>query len=140
MGVRTRVGSKLIPAGPNSARAAVQILNKRNERFAIWIDEFIRGRVNAPAFARPLRAEGNIAYAVRLATMTDALIIPIYCVRLGDAARFKVTILPPVELIQTGKKDNDLLQNIGRLNAIITPIIRDHLDQWYFALDFEFES
>jgi hypothetical protein len=27
-----------------------------------------------------------------------------------------------------------------RLDAAIAPVIKAHLDQWYFALDFEFDS
>lgn len=140
VGVRTRLGSKLIPAGPNSARLALRILQQRHDRLAIWIDEFARGRVQAPAFGRRLRADSNLAYALRLAAKTGAVIIPIYCLRLGDAARFKVTVLPPVDLVYTGDKNADLMRNSIRLDAIIAPIIRNHLDQWYFALDFDFDS
>jgi KDO2-lipid IV(A) lauroyltransferase len=138
--VRTRLGAKLVAAGSHTVREAIRTLKQQDGLFVMFIDEFIRGRVHAPAFGRRLRAEGNIAYAVRLAVMTGAVIIPAYCERLGDAARFKVTFLPPLDFTQTAEKDVDLLQNIAKLDAIIAPIIRDHLDQWYYVLDFDFGS
>ncbi len=129
-----------IPAGPHALRFALGTLRQKREPFGIFVDEFIRGRVHAPAFGRPPRAEGNIAYAARLAAMTHATLIPAYCVRLDDSARFKVHFLPPVELVQTGDRDADILANTGRVDAAIEPIIRKYLDQWYFLLDFEFDD
>jgi hypothetical protein len=40
----------------------VRALNKKAGQFGIFIDEVFRGRQSAPAFGRPLRAEGNIAF------------------------------------------------------------------------------
>jgi lauroyl/myristoyl acyltransferase len=39
-----------------------------------------------------------------------------------------------------GRGEADLMRNIGAINAVIEPIVRQHLDQWYFVLDFEFEA
>ncbi len=138
--VRTRYGARFVAAGPNSVREAVRELKARHGPFIVYIDEFIRGRVQAPSFGRPLRADANIAYAVRLAALTGAVVIPAYCLRLGDAARFKVQFLPPLEVVSTGDRKADLAENVRRLDAVIAPIIQAHLDQWYFALDFEFDT
>jgi KDO2-lipid IV(A) lauroyltransferase len=129
----------MIFARPSSGRAIVRELRERG-RMLIYIDEFVRDRVNAPAFGRPLKPEGNIAYVVRLAKITGAAIVPAYCIRLNDTARFKVTFLPPVTLADSGDATADLMANIATLNSIIEPIIRAHLNQWYFALDFEFNK
>ena len=67
----------------------------------MYVDELARDRVWAPAFGRPLRAEGNIAYILRLARMTNALIVPLYSVRVAGRARFKVTILPALVPVET---------------------------------------
>jgi Kdo2-lipid IVA lauroyltransferase/acyltransferase len=138
--VRERYGARLVAAGPNSGRAAMRELKTRKGLFMIYIDEFIRGRVQAPSFGRSLRSDANIAYAVRLAAMTDAVVVPAYCLRLDDSARFKVRFLPPLELARTSDRDADIAENVRRLDAVIAPIIQAYLDQWYFVLDFEFDS
>ena len=128
--VQQRHGAVLIPAGPRAMRVAVRTLNKKTGQFGIFIDEVFGGRQSAPAFGRPLRAEGNIAFAARLAWLTKAELIPAYCLRIGDQARFKVTFRPPVELVRDGDRDLALLTNIGRINAVVELIVRPHLDQW----------
>jgi Kdo2-lipid IVA lauroyltransferase/acyltransferase len=137
---RTRYGARFVAAGPHSAREAVRELRARHGPFIIYIDEFVRGRVQAPAFGRPLRMDANIAYAVRLAALTGAVVIPAYCLRIDDTAWFKVQFLPPIPLADSGDRDADIAENMRRLDAAIAPVIMAHLDQWYFALDFEFDS
>jgi KDO2-lipid IV(A) lauroyltransferase len=72
--------------------------------------------------------------------MTGALVMPVYCVRVGDTAQFKVTFLPPVDIVNSGRRDVDVMENIARIDAIIDPIVKAHLDQWYYVLDFEFDD
>jgi lauroyl/myristoyl acyltransferase len=69
--IRKRFGGRMIFARPTKGRAIVCELQERGP-MVIYIDKFIRNRVNAPAFGRPLKPEGNIAYVVRLAEMTGA--------------------------------------------------------------------
>jgi Kdo2-lipid IVA lauroyltransferase/acyltransferase len=142
--MQKRYGSILIPAGPGAMRAAVGILSKKTSQFGIFIDEVFGGRQAAPAFGRPLKPEGNIAFAAKLAWLTKADVIPAYCLRVGDQARFKMIIGPPVELVREGDRDSALLTNIGRINAVVEAIVRRHLDQWgslfYRPLDAEIVS
>ncbi|MBV9971121.1 MAG: lysophospholipid acyltransferase family protein [Xanthobacteraceae bacterium] len=138
--VRARYGARFVSAGPHSAREAIRELRSRRGPFIVYIDEFIRGRVQAPSFGRALRGDANIAYAVRLAALTGAAVIPAYCLRVEDSARFEVKFLPPLALIDTGDRSADLAENMKRLDAAIAPVIQANLDQWYFALDFEFDS
>ena len=125
-------------------RAAVGILSKKTSQFGIFIDEVFGGRQAAPAFGRPLKPEGNIAFAAKLAWLTKADVIPAYCLRVGDQARFKMIIGPPVELVREGDRNSALLTNIGRINAVVEAIVRRHLDQWgslfYRPLDAEIVS
>jgi len=136
---RERYGAILVPGdGPGAMRAAIKALIRKAGPFVVFIDEYTNGRVLAPAFGRPLRPEGNMAYVARLAVMTGAEIIPAYCLRLGDRARFQVNFLAPVPLVR-GRDDTALMANIVTLNSIIEPLVREHFDQWYFALDFDFD-
>jgi KDO2-lipid IV(A) lauroyltransferase len=141
---RERYGAVLFPASPRAMRpamrAAIAALTEKKGPFVIFIDECIDEHVFAPAFGRPQKVEGNIANVAWLAWMTGAEILPTYCVRLDDSARFKISILPPVELKRGGDRRRDLLTNISRINAIIEPVVRAHLDQWYYALDLDLDQ
>jgi KDO2-lipid IV(A) lauroyltransferase len=135
---RYRGGQVAGATGPNALRTALRLLRANsNEPFVIYVDEFIRGRVQAPAFGRPLLPDSNIGYVARLAAMTGATVIPAYCLRHDDSARFTVRFLPPVAIAQTGDRKADLTANINSINDAIEPVVRQHLDQWFFALDLE---
>ena len=138
--VRDRYGVTTILPGHYSNRAVLRLLRENKDVFMFYIDEFIRDRVHAPAFGRKLQPTGNIAYVARLAAISGAKVIPVYSVRVGDSARFKVTFLPEVELVNTGNRDADTMANIARLDAVIDPVIKANLDQWYYVLDFEFDK
>lgn len=136
---RDRIGGGYLLVDNRSGFAIAKVL-KSGKNVLLYIDELARGRVWAPAFGRPLRKQGNIAYGVRLAKMTNALVVPAYGVRLGEQARFEMNILPPMELVTTGDDEADMMTNIARLDALIDPIIRANLDQWFFGLDFDLED
>jgi KDO2-lipid IV(A) lauroyltransferase len=136
--MREGFGGRMIMASPTSGRAILRELKERGP-MVLYLDDFARGKVHAPAFGRPLKPEGNIAYVFRLAKLSGAQIVPVYCVRQGDACRFTVNFLPAVEVIDTGDADADLAANVARMNATIEPIVRDHLDQWFYVLDLELQ-
>jgi Kdo2-lipid IVA lauroyltransferase/acyltransferase len=142
LNVRSRYGhgARFVAAGPHSLRVALRELKSGGGPFIIYVDEFIRGRVQAPLFGRALRLDSNIVYAVRLALMTGAALIPAYGLRVNDSANFEVHVLPPLEMINTPNRDNDIVENVKRLDGVLAPIIRAHLDQWFFALDFEYDE
>jgi KDO2-lipid IV(A) lauroyltransferase len=127
-------------AGPSAMRTAVRMLRTSRQPFALYIDEFIRGRVQAPAFGRTLRPDSNLGYVARLAALTGGIVIPAYCVRTGDSAHFTVRFLPPVDIATSGDRNADLTTNMKRINDAIEPVIRQHFDQWFFALDIEFDD
>ena len=106
-------------------------LKSRQGPFIVYVDEFIRNRVQAPLFGRPLRTDSNIVYAVRLAMMTAAALIPAYSLRVGDSAIFEVQFLPAVELARTDDREADVVENARRLDAILAPIIHAHIRPWY---------
>lgn len=137
---RRKLPGKPILARQNAAAEAFILLTRKKQQVVIYADELARGRVWAPAFGRPLRTNGNIGNAVRLARMSNALILPLHCLRLGEQARFRVTIWPTYDPVRTEDRDADLLANVAAIDALIAPLIREHLDQWFFGLDFEFED
>jgi KDO2-lipid IV(A) lauroyltransferase len=134
--LRRRVGGRVIPALPTSRQAMVREIRERGP-LLMYVDDFTRGVVRAPAFGRPLKPDGNIAYVVRLAKHTGALVVPAYCVRSGEEARFEITVLPALEMENTGASQADLRSNIARLDEIFEPIVRENLDQWFYVLDLD---
>jgi lauroyl/myristoyl acyltransferase len=49
-------------------------------------------------------------------------------------------IKPPIKTIRTDDRDADLAANVAAIDRTIEPIIKAHLDQWFYALDFEFDQ
>lgn len=135
--VRLRYGAKVVFPKHSAARTAYRLLLDGSEIFVIYVDEIFRGRVSAPALGRPLRSEGNIAHVARLARLTGAAVIPVYCLRVGDRARFEISFLPALDLPRSADKNADLAAHVAAINAAIEPVVKRHVDQWYYALDFE---
>lgn len=135
---RKRYGGKLVPQGSAGARAAYRTLYEM-DGLLLSVDECVDERVNAPAFGRPLPTGGNIAFVARLSALADAVVIPAYCLRIDGGARFKVTFMSPLGLVDTGDRQGDLAANIAIINAVIEPLIRAHLEQWFYASEFRFD-
>jgi hypothetical protein len=38
-------------------------------------------------------------------------------------------------MADTGDREADVMENIRRIDALIEPIIKANLDQWYYVLD-----
>ena len=138
--VRKHYGMGLIQPNSQTTRKALRLLQNNQEIFGIYNDEFVRNRVQAPAFGRKIQPTGNIAYTARLAMMTNAMVIPSYCIRLGESARFRVKFLPPMDMVDTGNKNSDVLESIRKIDEVIDPIIKAHLDQWYYVLDLDLDD
>ncbi len=104
----------------------------------IYVDEHVGGRVQAPAFGRPIRTDGNLARVVRLARMADADIVPAYVERVGGA-RFRVSFLPPLPLRRTADRAADIGVNAASLDAAVTGPVLAHLEQWFMLPDFRMD-
>src|SRR5260221_520052 len=129
-------GAILLPPSLTSTRRAYTALVEERASLLIFVDELVKGRINAPAFGRPLRPRGNIANVARLALASGAVVIPAHVERCakgagaGGGARFHVTFEPRVELIRGGDEAATLATNVATLDALIAPIVLARLDQW----------
>lgn len=112
--VRRRAGLQFLPPGLEGVRPAAKIL-RNGGVVSAFCDEGFGGVIRGPFFDRAPHVHGNIALVVRLARMTGATICPWYNIR-KDGFRFEARALPDMLL----------------LNGAIEPIVRAHLDQWYF--------
>ena len=128
--VRTKAGVQFLPPGFQGVRPAVKVLQKGGVVSA-FCDEGFRGVIRGPFFDRPPHMEGNIALIIRLARMTNATICPWYNIR-TEGFRFEARALDPIRLPPEEKPGERFLEDMLHLNAAIEPVIRAHLDQWYF--------
>ncbi len=128
--VRSKAGLRLLPSGYASIRPAFKEL-KSGGVIVQFCDEGFRGVVRGPLFGRPPTTECNMAVIARLARMTGAKIAPIYCVRTHQA-RFIFHCVEPFSLPPNDGKADTLMDDIVFINAVVEPIIRAHLEQWYF--------
>ena len=135
---RERYGGKLVPQGSSGARAAYRTLYEM-DGLLLSIDEIVDGFVTWPAFGRPLPLDGNIAFVARLAILADAEIVPAYCQRQNERAELTVRFLPPLDLARTGDRRKNLATNVAKINAVFEPLVRDNLDQWYYANAIRFD-
>ena len=98
----------------------------------IAVDEHVNGKLNGPSFGRELSASGNVTFALRLAKLSNAILLPFYTTR-TSGANFTVTILPAMEFDFYNFNDTDLKAAQIKIDEITDHIIRQNVDQWYYA-------
>ena len=128
--VRARNGLNFLPPGLQGIRPAVSVL-KKGGIVSAFCDEGVNGKIRGPFFGRKPHLEGNLAMTIRLARMTGATICPWYNLR-TDGFRFVCRALPPITLPPEQKSGERLLDDVKLLNDAIEPVIRKHLEQWFF--------
>ncbi|MGG5885542.1 lysophospholipid acyltransferase family protein [Falsiroseomonas sp. HC035] len=116
---------------------AHRLLESRDSALLYYVDEYWDGRVHAPALGRPLRMDGNIMRAVRLAAATGAAVVPAYALRLGDEARFRLTFLPEIPVGPPGRGRSAALEDIAALDRVVETVVRAHPEQWFMAHVFQ---
>ncbi len=122
-------GAALAPT-LNAVFEAHRLLESRQSALLYYVDEYWERRVHAPALGRALVIEGNIARAVRLASRTGAVVLPCYALRLGEAARFRLTFLREVPIGPPDRGRSGILADIAALDAAIEGVVRAHPEQW----------
>ena len=128
--VRSKAGLRFLPPGMEGIRPAIKIL-KSGGVVSMFCDEGFGGMIRGPFFDRKPHQEGNLALAIRLARMTGATICPWYGLR-TNGFRFECQALEPIRLPASDEPNARLVKDMLLLNDAIEPVVRAHLDQWYF--------
>lgn len=68
--------------------------------------------------------------AARLGMISGAPVFPVFLVRQGESERHRLEALAPVELIDTGNKERDIITNTQRCSDAIEAMIRRYPEQW----------
>jgi lauroyl/myristoyl acyltransferase len=133
--IRRKVPADLLPMSPNVWRQAIAKLKTPGGGIMLAIDEAAENRVWGPSFGRPLRIDGNLGKAARLALMTRAIVLPFYNERL-PGARFVTHFLPTLEFSGKSSDDGAVTEAVARMDELMQEPVLRLLDQWYMALNF----
>ncbi len=122
---RQKRGMKNISRG-NAYSALIDAL-KKGECLIIMIDQDTQTKgVFVDFFGMPAYTPVG---AARLAIDSGAPVLPMYMKR-KSGNRHQFTILPALELIQTGNMDSDLHENTRRYTETIEAIVKEVPEQW----------
>lgn len=125
--MRARAGTVSL-AKKTAAKAALRALHahrivaipadqNQTRRYGVFVDFF-----GLPASTTPGPA--------RLAMLSGAPVVPVFLLREGESDRHRIVVLPPIEMVKSGNREADVLENTRRCNAVIEDVLRRHPDQW----------
>ena len=126
--VRSLHGNVLIPK--EGAGLTIIRLLRKNKILGILSDQnvSVREGVFVDFFDRP--ACTGLGLAV-LAMRSGAQVLPAFMPRMKDG-KYKLIILPPADVVNTGDYEKDLFTNTQRFTNIIESVVREYPDQWFW--------
>jgi len=128
--ITTSVRSRLGIGNIHKKNVMSSILSqlRKGEVLKLLIDQNAAARegVFINFFGRPACATTGIAL---MAIHTGAAVLPVFTTRMPDG-RYLTEIGPQVETVNTGNRDQDVLQNTQNYNTIIENHVRKYPGQW----------
>jgi Kdo2-lipid IVA lauroyltransferase/acyltransferase len=121
-------GRRAVPKGSDGGRELVRQL-RNGGSIALLVDQKQNDGIAVPFFSRDAMTAPAIA---RLGYRFQCPIIPVRFERLSGA-RFRCTVLSPIELAETGNAARDVLTTMTRVNAVLEDWIRGHPEQWLWV-------
>ena len=124
---RQRGGIKVTPLSTNALRDAIKLLRRGGvvsiaaDRPVSELDELFT------FFGRPARVPSG---HVRLALRTGASVMIGYCVLSPDTQKYVMQLEPPMEMIRTGNREEEMQLNMRRVLDALEGIIRAWPEQW----------
>ncbi len=123
---RGEFAAGLIPKGASGARLAMQAL-KEGKHLGMLLDQKMNDGIAVPFFG----ADAMTAPALGvLALRYDCAILPVHVERLGSAAKFRVTVEPPLSVPEGTDKNERLKTLLISVNARMEEWIRQRPGQW----------
>ncbi|MGQ9370380.1 lipid A biosynthesis lauroyl acyltransferase [Azospirillum sp. ST 5-10] len=123
--LRGAAAATLLPKGAEGARALVRLLAKGGHA-GLLIDQKMNDGIAVPFFGRDAM---TAPAAAQLALRFGIPLHPVRTERLGGA-RFRVTVLPTLDVPATGDRSADVREVMVRLNAQLEAWIRERPEQW----------
>ena len=124
---RRRGGVRVTPLSTDALREAIKLL-RRGGVVSTAGDRPVSD-LDAPVsfFGRPARVPSG---HVRLALKTGANVVLAYCVLSPKTQRYVMHLEPPMEMIRTGDREEDLRLNMRRVLDGLERVIRIWPEQW----------
>jgi len=125
--LRRRSGAKVTPLSSAALRQAIRLL-RRGGVVSVAVDRPVSD-LDEPFsfFGCPARVPSG---HVRLALKTDAAMMVAYCVLSPETHRYTMYIEPPLEMVRTGNRDEEVWINMRRVLDVLEAAIRRWLEQW----------
>jgi KDO2-lipid IV(A) lauroyltransferase len=76
------------------------------------------------------KAASTTTGIARVALHTGAAVVPGYAVWDQNLGKYRLRFEPPVELVRTGDKERDILENTQKFTKVLEGIIRKYPEQW----------
>ncbi len=122
---RRSVGMNPLPVG-FTLREIIRALN-RNEAVVFLMDQHAgRGGVRTEFLGREASVHRGPAL---VALKTGVPVVPVHIIRMA-LRRHRIKILPPVEIIRTGNKEEEIRKNTERFCAMLGEAILEAPEQW----------
>jgi KDO2-lipid IV(A) lauroyltransferase len=124
---RKLTGITVTPLSPAALRQAIKLL-RRGGVVSVAGDRPVSDLDDASLFfGRPARVPSG---HVRLALRTGAVVSIAYCVLSPDTQRYTAYLEPPIEMVRTGNREEDVQVNMRRILEELERLIRHWADQW----------
>jgi KDO2-lipid IV(A) lauroyltransferase len=116
---------QVVAKGNVGGRELVRHL-RQGGHVAMLVDQKMNDGIAVPFFGREAMTAPAIA---RLALRFHCPVVPVRVERLAGA-RFRLTVLPPVPIVDTGDGARDVLAGMTSINAIVEGWVRARPEQW----------
>jgi lauroyl/myristoyl acyltransferase len=124
---RSRSGVTVTPLSSTALRQAIRLLRRggvvsvAGDRPVSDLDDPV------PFFGRPARVPSG---HVRLALSTGAAVAVAYCILSPDRQRYVAHLEPPMDLIRTGNREEEIQLNLRQILNALERVIRSWPEQW----------
>jgi KDO2-lipid IV(A) lauroyltransferase len=119
---------RAVPKGSAGGRELVRHL-QHGGSIAMLVDQKQNDGVAVPFFGRDAMTAPAIA---RLGSRFGCPLVPVRVERL-NGARFRCTVMAPIEIVETGDATLDDLATMARVNAVLEGWIRARPEQWLWV-------
>lgn len=123
--VRSHYQSAGVPKSASGSRRLISLLHERRH-IGMLVDQKMNDGIEVPFFGSGVMTAPAIA---GMALKYDCPIIPVKTVRI-NGPQHKVTILPPIKLVRTGNRQQDIHTLMSAINALLEQWVRENPAQW----------
>jgi KDO2-lipid IV(A) lauroyltransferase len=123
---RTRAGNRMIPR-KGAAKEMMAIVRGAAGIVGILIDQDVRRGVFVDFFSLQACTATSLA---RLAIATGTPAVPAFIVREGKSLHHRIMILPPLDIVREGDREEAIRETTQRATRAVESMIRQYPDHW----------